>query len=64
MPFAASRLMRLITPVLLAAVSILAAAPGQYRNGVVRLLPPLVMKREEAALLTEKLAELIRMFLG
>ena len=29
MPFAASRLMRLITPVLLAAVSILAAAPGQ-----------------------------------
>ena len=31
---------------------------------VVRLLPPLVMKREEAALLTEKLAELIRTFLG
>jgi acetylornithine aminotransferase len=31
---------------------------------VVRLLPPLVMKREEAALLTEKLAELIRVFLG
>lgn len=31
---------------------------------VVRLLPPLVMKREEAALLTEKLAGLIRAFLG
>ena len=31
---------------------------------VVRLLPPLVMKREEAALLSEKLAELIRVFLG
>ena len=31
---------------------------------VVRLLPPLVMKRAEAALLTEKLADLIRVFLG
>jgi acetylornithine/N-succinyldiaminopimelate aminotransferase len=31
---------------------------------VVRLLPPLVMKHEEAALLTEKLAGLIRAFLG
>lgn len=31
---------------------------------VVRLLPPLVMKRQEAALLTEKLADLIRTFLG
>lgn len=31
---------------------------------VVRLLPPLIMKREEAALLTEKLAGLIRAFLG
>lgn len=31
---------------------------------VVRLLPPLVMKHEEAALLTEKLAGLIRSFLG
>ncbi len=30
---------------------------------VVRLLPPLILKREEAALLTEKLAELIRAFL-
>lgn len=33
-------------------------------DNVVRLLPPLVMKREEAALLTEKLAGLIRAFLG
>ncbi|MEW5770409.1 MAG: aspartate aminotransferase family protein [Pseudomonadota bacterium] len=31
---------------------------------VVRLLPPLVMKRDEAALLTEKLAGVIRAFLG
>lgn len=31
---------------------------------VVRLLPPLVMTREEAAMLTEKLAVLIRAFLG
>ena len=31
---------------------------------VVRLLPPLILKREEAALLTEKLAVLIRAFLG
>lgn len=31
---------------------------------VVRLLPPLVMNRQEAALLTEKLAGLIRAFLG
>jgi acetylornithine aminotransferase len=31
---------------------------------VVRLLPPLVMKHEEAVLLTEKLAGLIRAFLG
>jgi acetylornithine/N-succinyldiaminopimelate aminotransferase len=33
-------------------------------DSVVRLLPPLVMKQEEAALLTEKLAALIRAFLG
>jgi acetylornithine/N-succinyldiaminopimelate aminotransferase len=33
-------------------------------DSVVRLLPPLVMKQEEAALLTEKLAEIIRAFLG
>lgn len=33
-------------------------------DNVVRLLPPLVMKREEAALLTEQLAALIRAFLG
>jgi acetylornithine aminotransferase len=33
-------------------------------DSVVRLLPPLVLKREEAALLTEKLAGLIRAFLG
>ncbi|MDO9224897.1 MAG: aspartate aminotransferase family protein [Pseudomonadota bacterium] len=33
-------------------------------DNVVRLLPPLVMKREEAALLTEQLAGLIRVFLG
>jgi acetylornithine/N-succinyldiaminopimelate aminotransferase len=32
-------------------------------DNVVRLLPPLVMRREEAALLTEKLAGLIRAFL-
>jgi acetylornithine aminotransferase len=31
---------------------------------VVRLLPPLVMQMSEAALLTEKLASLIRKFLG
>lgn len=31
---------------------------------VVRLLPPLILNREEAALLTEKLAGLIRAFLG
>lgn len=31
---------------------------------VVRLLPPLIMNRAEAALLTEKLAGLIRIFLG
>jgi len=34
------------------------------RDSVVRLLPPLVLQREEAALLTEKLAGLIRAFLG
>jgi len=33
-------------------------------DSVVRLLPPLVMKREDAGLLTEKLAEIIRAFLG
>jgi acetylornithine/N-succinyldiaminopimelate aminotransferase len=33
-------------------------------DNVVRLLPPLVMKREEAALLTEQLAGLIKAFLG
>jgi acetylornithine aminotransferase len=33
-------------------------------DNVVRLLPPLVMKREEAALLTEQLAALIKAFLG
>ena len=33
-------------------------------DNVVRLLPPLIMKREEAALLTEKLAALIKAFLG
>jgi acetylornithine aminotransferase len=31
---------------------------------VVRLLPPLILKREEAAVLTEKLAALIRAFLA
>ncbi len=33
-------------------------------DNVVRLLPPLVLQREEAALLTEKLAALIKAFLG
>ena len=33
-------------------------------DNVVRLLPPLVMKQEDAAMLTEKLAGLIRGFLG
>ena len=33
-------------------------------DNVVRLLPPLILKREEAALLTEQLAGLIRAFLG
>jgi acetylornithine aminotransferase len=33
-------------------------------DNVVRLLPPLVMTRDDAALLTEKLAGLIRAFLG
>ena len=33
-------------------------------DNVVRLLPPLVLQREEAALLTEKLATLIKAFLG
>jgi acetylornithine aminotransferase len=33
-------------------------------DSVVRLLPPLVMKREDAGLLTEKLADIIRAFLG
>ncbi len=33
-------------------------------DSVVRLLPPLVLRREDAALLTEKLAGLIRAFLG
>lgn len=33
-------------------------------DSVVRLLPPLILSREEAALLTAQLAELIRAFLG
>jgi len=33
-------------------------------DNVVRLLPPLVMKQEEAELLTETLARLISAFLG